>query len=42
MNFLKIAGVLTVMHSLVACANTIRGAGRDLNESAAAVEDSVG
>ncbi|MAZ84370.1 MAG: EncA/B family entericidin [Rhizobiales bacterium] len=41
MNFLKIAGVLTVMLSLVACANTIRGAGRDVKESAAAVEDAV-
>jgi predicted small secreted protein len=41
MKILKIAGVVAVMLSLVACANTIRGVGRDVNASADAVSDSV-
>ncbi|MAY61276.1 MAG: EncA/B family entericidin [Rhizobiales bacterium] len=41
MKYVKIAGVLALMLSLVACANTIRGVGRDVDESAAAVDDAV-
>ncbi len=41
MKYLKIAGVLTILLSLVACANTIRGVGRDVKDSAAAVDDAV-
>ena len=41
MKILKVAGVVAMMISLVACANTIRGVGRDVDASAAAVEDAV-
>lgn len=39
--FAAIAAVLACALTISACANTVRGAGKDLNATADAVEDSV-
>ena len=41
MNLTKISTVLLLALTLASCANTIRGVGRDVNQSVDAVEDSV-
>jgi predicted small secreted protein len=37
----RIVSLVLVMLTLAACANTVRGVGRDINNTADAVEDSV-
>ncbi|WP_081963667.1 entericidin A/B family lipoprotein [Hoeflea sp. BAL378] len=41
MNLFKISAVVLVALTLASCANTIRGVGRDVNQSVDAVQDSV-
>ncbi len=43
MRNIKIAAILAVLSALVlsSCANTVRGIGRDVNETADAISDSI-
>tara|TARA_R110002020_G_scaffold143823_6_gene316408 strand:- start:13858 stop:13986 length:129 start_codon:yes stop_codon:yes gene_type:complete len=41
MNIPKIATVMLVALMLASCANTVRGVGRDVNQTVDAVEDSI-
>ncbi|MEP3667030.1 MAG: entericidin EcnAB [Roseibium sp.] len=41
MNLTKISIVLLLAMTLASCANTIRGVGRDVNQSVDAVQDSI-
>ncbi len=41
MKFIKITTVLLLALTLASCANTIRGVGRDVKDSANAVDDAV-
>lgn len=42
MSLMKTVTVVMLMLALASCANTIRGIGRDINETADAIGDAVG
>lgn len=39
MTFVRIAGLLALIFTLSACANTVRGVGKDVKETADAIAD---
>ncbi|MDP2732912.1 MAG: entericidin EcnAB [Hoeflea sp.] len=41
MTLFKISTVLIIALTLASCANTVRGVGRDVNQTVDAVEDSI-